>query len=90
MTQPVIATKQVQCCIQVSVNLVYSVTDGFQSRPPVWSLWFRFAGRHMWEASTRVQTQQKNTDVAVVVHSPLNVRATQQRFPGLLVEFRLI
>lgn len=73
MTQTVITAEQVQCCIQVRVNLVNSVTDSFQSHPPVWSFWLMFAGRHIWETSTRVQTQQENTNEAVVVHSPLHV-----------------
>lgn len=41
-----------------------------------------FAGRDTWETSPRIQTQQENTDVAVVVHSPLNVEARKQRLPA--------
>lgn len=82
MAQPVIATKQVQCRVQVRVNLVYSVTDRLQGHSPVWSLWFVFAGGHARETSARVQTQQEHTDVAVVPHSPRNVRARDQRLPA--------
>lgn len=65
VTQPVISTEQIQCCVQVLVNLVYSVADSFQGHPPVGSLWLMFAGRHLMEESTGAQTQQENTGEAV-------------------------
>lgn len=73
MTQPVIAAEQVQRCVQVRVDLVYSVTDRFQSHPPVRSLWLSFASGH---TSTTVQAQEQNTDVAAAAHRPLR----KQRF----------
>lgn len=83
MTQTVIAAEQVQCCIQVRVNLVNSVTDSFQSHPPVWGFWLMFGGRHIWETSTTVQTQQENTNEADAVHSPLHVRGGFRRLVAL-------
>ena len=73
VTQPVISAEQVQCCVQVLVDLMYSIADSFQGHPPVGGLWLMFAGWHMMEESTGAQTQQENTGEAVEVHSPLNV-----------------
>lgn len=70
MTEPVIATKQVQCCVQVRVDLVYSVTNSFQSHPPVRGLRLLVVGGHMWETSAGERSQQENTGVAVEEHSP--------------------
>lgn len=74
MTKSVIAPKQVQRCVQVRVDLVYSVSNGFQSRPPVRSLRLLFAGGHM---SEQAQPQQEDTDVAA--HSPRNVGTPDER-----------
>lgn len=42
-----------------------------------------FAGRYIWETSRRAQTQQENTNEAVVVHSPLHVRGGYRRLVAL-------
>lgn len=72
MTQPVITAYQVQCHVQVRVDLVYSVTNGFQSHSPVWSFWLLSVGTDMKEASTGEQSQEKHTHRAVVEHSTSN------------------
>lgn len=69
MTQSVIATEQVQCCIQVRVDFMDSVPNSFQSHPPVWSLWLVFTATNIWEKSTTKQTKQIQTTVAAGEYS---------------------
>lgn len=71
MTQPVVAPEQVQCCVQVRVDLVYSVADGLQSRPPVGGLRLLLPGGRAWETSAGERDHQENTGEAAVEHSPL-------------------
>lgn len=70
LAQAVIATEQVQCRVQVCVNLVYSVADGFQPHPPVWSLRFMFV---RGQTPRKVEDQGENSNKTVVLRSPLHV-----------------
>lgn len=85
VTQSVIAAEQVKSRVQVRVDPVDPVTDGLQSHPPVRRLRLLFAGGHIEETPTGVETQQQgDTGEAAVVHGPRHGRATRQRFRVLV------
>lgn len=70
MTEAVIASEQVQCRVQVGVNLVYSITDRFQLHPPVWGLRFMFVGG---QTPRETERQVANANTTVKVHRRLRV-----------------
>lgn len=58
---------------------MYSITDSFQSHPPVGRFWFMVVVGHKLGTPQTEPTREENANKAVVVHSPLHVRGGGSR-----------